>query len=123
MPPTTLEIVLLSISIAAILYIFLAELLRGRFTKLPPPVIFAIRIALGVVFLILSVVGALLPVLQGWIFFLLAILMLFPQSRLAIKSVDKIRTRMPRVAHWLHLLGIGIHHDPGTKSALDEEVE
>ena len=123
MRPTTLEIVILSVSIASILFIFLAELLRGRFTKLPPPVIFTIRIALGVIFLILSVVGALLPVLQGWIFFLLAILMLFPQSRLAIKSVDKIRAKMPRVGHWLHLLGIGIHHDPEAKSALDEEVE
>jgi hypothetical protein len=30
---------------------------------------------------------------------------------------------MPRLAHRLHLLGIGIHHEPGTKSALDEEVE
>ena len=122
MRQTTLEIILLSVSIAAIVFIFLAELLRGRFTKLPPPVIFTIRIALGIIFLILAVVGAVLPVLQGWVFFLLAVLMLFPQSRLAIKSVDKIRTKMPRVAHWLHLLGIGIHHDPGTKSALDEDV-
>lgn len=122
MPATTLEIVILSLSIAAIIFIFLAELLRGRFTKLPPPVIFAIRIALGIIFLILAAVGALLPVLQGWVFFVLAMLMLFPQSRLAIKSVDKIRVRMPRLAHRLHLLGIGIHHDPDTKSALEEDI-
>lgn len=122
MPPTTLEIVLLSLSIAGILYVFLAELLRGRFTKLPPPVIFAIRMTLGVVFLILAVIGGLLPILQGWIFFVLAMLMLFPQSKLAIKSVDKIRARMPRLAHRLHLLGIGIHHDPDTKSALEEDI-
>jgi hypothetical protein len=118
---TALEITLLTASLLAIFFIFLAELLRGKFTKLPPPVIFAIRITLGIVFLILSVVGALLPVLQGWIFFLLAILMLFPQSRIAIKAIDKVAPKMPRLVRWLHMLGIGLHHDPGAKSPLDEK--
>lgn len=113
---------LLSFSISAIIYIFLAELFRGRFSKLPPTVIFAIRITLGIVFLLLAVVGALLPVLQGWIFFLLAILMLFPQSKLAIKSVDKIQTKMPRVARMLHLLGIGNHQRSDTTPGPEEDV-
>ena len=109
---TTLELVLFIVSVVGIVFVFLAELLRGKFTKLPPSVIFAIRITLGVVFLILAVIGALLPVLQGWIFFLLAVLMLFPQSRIAIRSVDKIAPKMPRLVRLLHKLGIGLHHDP-----------
>jgi hypothetical protein len=50
-----------------------------------------------------------LPVLQGWIFFLLAALVLFPQSRFAIKACDKIEPKMPRMIAWLRRRGIGTH--------------
>ena len=42
-------------------------------------------------------IGSLLPIMQGWIFFLLSILVLFPQSRFAVKSLDKIERKMPRM--------------------------
>jgi uncharacterized membrane protein YbaN (DUF454 family) len=68
-----------------------------------------LRITLGIVFAILGVIGSLLPVMQGWIFFLLAVLVLFPQSRFAVKSLDKIERRMPRLVARLRRWGIGVH--------------
>lgn len=76
--------------------------------KLPAPLLFGLRITLGVVFLMLAVIGAFLPILQGWIFFLLALLVLFPKSNFAIKACDKIEPKMPRMVAWLRRRGIGI---------------
>ena len=78
--------------------------------------IFALRIFLGVVFIILGVIGSILPVMQGWVFFLLAALVLFPRSSFAIKACDKIEPKMPRLVAWLRSMGVGIppethHHD------------
>jgi uncharacterized membrane protein YbaN (DUF454 family) len=67
-----------------------------------------LRITLGIIFAILGVIGSLLPIMQGWIFFLLSILVLFPQSRFAIKSLDKIEKRMPRMVARLRRWGIGV---------------
>ncbi len=67
-----------------------------------------LRITLGIVFAILGVIGSLLPIMQGWIFFLLAGLVLFPQSRFAIRSLDKIESRMPRMVARLRRWGIGV---------------
>jgi uncharacterized membrane protein YbaN (DUF454 family) len=66
-----------------------------------------LRISLGVVFSILGVIGSLLPIMQGWVFFLLAVLVLFPQSRFAIRACEKIEPRMPRLIAWLRGMGIG----------------
>ena len=68
-----------------------------------------LRLSLGIAFAFLGVVGSILPIMQGWIFFLLAALVLFPQSRFAIKAVDKIEPKMPRVVRWLHRIGVGVH--------------
>jgi len=65
------------------------------------------RITLGIVFTILGIIGSLLPIMQGWVFFLLAALVLFPQSRFAVKACTKIEPRMPRVVAWLRRKGIG----------------
>ena len=69
----------------------------------------ALRITLGILFIILGIIGAFVPIMQGWVFMLLAALVLFPQSRFAIKSLDKIETKMPRVVGWLRKLGVGVH--------------
>jgi len=111
---TPLEIGALIASIVAIVVIFLAEWLRAHVReqgKLPPAVLFFLRITLGVVFLVLGVIGSLLPVMQGWIFFLLAALVLFPQSRFAIKACDKIEPKMPRMVAFLRRRGIGTHRE------------
>lgn len=79
-----------------------------------------LRITLGIVFAILGVIGSLLPIMQGWIFFLLAVLVLFPQSQFAIKSCDKIEKKMPRMVAYLRRWGIGVHraqeHDQDLRS-------
>ena len=67
-----------------------------------------LRITLGIVFAILGVIGSLLPIMQGWIFFLLAALVLFPKSRFAVKSLDKIERKMPRLVARLRRWGIGV---------------
>lgn len=110
-----LEITLLVVAVLAIVVIFVTEALRGHgraSAKLPAPMVLALRITLGIVFAILGVIGSLLPIMQGWIFFLLAILVLFPQSKFAIKSLDKIERRMPRMVARLRRWGIGVHREP-----------
>jgi len=111
---TPLETGFLIASIAAVVVIFVGEWLRTRLRTrgtLPPPVLLFIRITLGIVFLVLGVIGSLLPVLQGWIFFLLSALVFFPQSRFAVKACDKIEPRMPRLVAFLRRRGIGTHRE------------
>lgn len=76
--------------------------------------ILILRITLGVVFTILGVIGSVLPIMQGWIFFLLAALVLFPNSSFAIKACNKIEPRMPRLVAWLRRRGIGLPADRDT---------
>ena len=116
---TALENTLLAVALAAIAGVVAFEVLRRRgfrFSRLPAPVLFALRITLGIVFALLGVIGSLLPVMQGWLFFLLAILVLFPQSKFAIKAVDKCERRMPRLVARLRKWGIGVprKHDDET---------
>ncbi|HEX6098777.1 MAG TPA: hypothetical protein VF432_20850 [Thermoanaerobaculia bacterium] len=118
-----LEIAMLVLSIVAIVAILVTEALRSRgrtSAKLPPAMILFLRITLGIVFAILGVIGSLLPIMQGWVFFLLAVLVLFPQSKFAIKSLDKIEKRMPRMVARLRRWGIGVHraneHDQDLRS-------
>jgi hypothetical protein len=71
------------------------------------PRMILIRLSLALVFTILGVVGSLLPILQGWIFFLLAFLVLFPESKFADTVLRKAEPKVPRVVGWLRKLGIG----------------
>lgn len=109
------------VALAVIVTIFVAEAVRGRglASKLPAPMILALRITLGIIFAILGVVGSLLPIMQGWIFFLLSILVLFPQSRFAVKSLDKIEKKMPRMVARLRRWGIGV---PREENKDDETI-
>lgn len=66
-----------------------------------------VRLTLGVIFLILGVIGSLLPILQGWIFFVMALLMFFPDHPRAAQLVEKIGRRYPRFAGWLQRKGVG----------------
>jgi hypothetical protein len=106
-----LESVMLALSVVAIVAILVTEGLRGRgraSAKLPPAMVLFLRITLGIVFAILGVIGAFLPIMQGWVFFLLSVLVLFPQSKFAVKSLDKIEKRMPRMVARLRRWGIGV---------------
>jgi quinol-cytochrome oxidoreductase complex cytochrome b subunit len=111
---TPLELGFLIAALVAIVVIFIAEWLRGHLReggKLPPPVVLFIRVTLGIIFVVLGVIGSLLPVIQGWLFFLLAALVLFPQSRFAVSACDKIEPKMPRMIGWLRRRGIGTHRE------------
>jgi hypothetical protein len=69
-----------------------------------------IRLVLGVVFLILAVIGAFLPIIQGWLFFLLAMLVLFPRTAFAEKVLLKAEPKLPKLVAWLRRLGIGTQY-------------
>ena len=113
---SALELSLLAASVLAIVIIFVAELRRRRERgsgKLSPPMILFLRIFLGIVFAILGVIGSVLPIMQGWIFFLLSALVLFPQSKFAVKACNKIEPRMPRLVGRLRRMGIGVPRETG----------
>ena len=106
------EWILLAVSAAVIIWIFGSALWAGRGRiKLPRPMIFALRITLGIIFLILGVIGGFVPIMQGWIFILLGILVLFPESKFAVKALDKVEPKMPRMVAFLRRRGIGIHRE------------
>jgi uncharacterized membrane protein YbaN (DUF454 family) len=67
----------------------------------------ALRLILGVCFFLLGIAGIFLPILQAWLFFLLAAAMFFPQHRLVHKLTTKAHRTMPRTAALLRKLGIG----------------
>ena len=120
-----LEIAMLALSVVAIVAVLVTEVLRGRgraSAKLPAPMILFLRITLGIIFAILGVIGSLLPIMQGWIFFLLAALVLFPQSKFAVRSLDKIERRMPRMVARLRRWGIGVHRTHGHEQDLRSRV-
>lgn len=104
-----LETILLAVSVLAIVVVFTIELMRVP--KLAAPVLVALRITLGIIFIILGIIGGFVPIMQGWIFMLLAVLVLFPQSKFAIKSLDKIETKAPKIVAWLRRLGVGVHKE------------
>ena len=113
---TPLELILTSASLFAVVLILLAEAKRGRGTPvatIQPKMIF-LRLILGIVFTLLGIVGSVLPILQGWVFFLLAALVLFPQSRLAVKALEKAEPKLPRVCRWLRRIGVGVPRESNT---------
>jgi len=66
-----------------------------------------IRIGLGVVCLVMGVIGALLPVLQGWIFFALALALFFPRHHWVQRTLARAEHKVPRFVAFLRRLGVG----------------
>ena len=54
-----------------------------------------------VVLLVLSVVGGLLPILQGWIFFVLALYIFATEFETGRVSVKRARRRWPILSRWI----------------------
>lgn len=52
----------------------------------------------GYFFLILGVVGAILPIVQGWFFFIIGLIMLSKTTPWARRWLHKIRMRFPNIA-------------------------
>lgn len=85
------------------------------------------RITVGIVFLILGVIGSLLPILQGWMFFLLALITFFPGHPRVAAFLDRVEPKAPRTVHLLRKLGIGVdvnaHHAPEKVDPEEDGVE
>ena len=66
-----------------------------------------LRFAVVVACMLIGLVGLVMPFLPGWLFFGIAALLMFPDTKLARKSVDWIAVRAPRVARVLQKLQRG----------------
>lgn len=67
--------------------------MKKRITH-PHPVWRLIRLISGILLLIIGIIGGLLPILQGWMFVIPALVLLAPESRLVRKIVVKMRTKL-----------------------------
>ena len=78
----------------------------------PPPTrliqaIALFRFAMGMLCVGLGIIGSLLPILQGWIFFVLALVMFFPDDPRVEKVLQKADPRFPRLVKFLRRIGVG----------------
>jgi uncharacterized membrane protein YbaN (DUF454 family) len=55
----------------------------------------AARVFLAVIFTAIGVIGLIMPILPGWIFFGLVLLLLFPDARFARASVARLERHFP----------------------------
>lgn len=83
----------------------------GSSLKMPGQMV-VIRVTLGIVFVILGIIGGFVPIMQGWIFMLLAFLMLFPRTHMAEKILIKAGPKLPRTVRFLRKLGVGEEQRP-----------
>lgn len=76
-----------------------------------------LRLVLGTIFLILGIVGCLLPMLQGWLFLLIAAVLFFPRNRKVESILKKAESRWPRLVGFMRRIGVGApQHDPTAQS-------
>ena len=68
---------------------------------------YTIRVGLGVICLFMGVIGALLPVLQGWLFFALAGAFFFPKHRWVHAALVRAEARVPRFVAFMRRHGVG----------------
>ena len=54
-----------------------------------------VRLIVSVVFMAIGVVGLIMPILPGWLFFGFAAIVLFPNAPLTQKSVARIEQQFP----------------------------
>lgn len=80
---------------------------KARSPKMRSRMLTILRLGVGIALLLLGIVGSFLPVLQGWLFFLLAFLVLFPRTRFTEKILSRTERKLPRVVRFLRRLGIG----------------
>ncbi len=71
-----------------------------------------LRIGLGIACLFMGVVGALLPVLQGWMFFALAGVLFFPRHHWVHRGLERADRTLPRFVAFLRRHGIGENATP-----------
>jgi uncharacterized membrane protein YbaN (DUF454 family) len=82
----------------------------------------AIRITLGILSFILGIIGAILPVMQGWIFFLISAALFFPRHHFVSRLMKKGEEKVPRFVGWLRRLGVGHAHPEPAPQRVDTSV-
>ncbi len=60
-------------------------------------------LALGWGFIVLGIVGLVLPVLQGFLFLLIGLALLSSESKTARRLLARLRKRYPGLSEWLDL--------------------
>lgn len=74
-----------------------------------------IRIGLGITFVILGLIGILIPVMPQTIFFLIAVALFFPTHPRVEQGLRRIEPRWPRFAQFLRRLGVGDNRASGER--------
>lgn len=69
--------------------------------------ILILRLTLAFIFLILGIAGCFLPILQGWLFLLIAAILFFPRHRKVESVLKKAGPRWPRLVGFLRWIGVG----------------
>ena len=70
---------------------------------LAKPLVYRIlRITLGIIFLLLSIIGGLLPVVQGWMFLFVALYLFSYDIPIVRRTFRRLEERFPRHADGLH---------------------
>lgn len=67
-----------------------------------------LRLTLAALFAMIGVAGLLLPILPGWLFFALAVLVAFPRTRASERMLLMTEPKLPRLAAWLRKNGFGL---------------
>jgi uncharacterized membrane protein YbaN (DUF454 family) len=70
-----------------------------------------VRLTIGLGFTIMGVVGLVLPIFPGWIFFPVAAALFFPRSRFTERAMQIVDAKMPRIATMLRRIGVGEPRD------------
>jgi uncharacterized membrane protein YbaN (DUF454 family) len=70
-----------------------------------------IRLTAGLGFALMGVVGLVLPILPGWIFFPVAAVLFFPRSRFTDRTMRFMDAKTPALATMLRRVGVGEPRD------------
>jgi len=66
--------------------------------------ILILRFTLAFISVLIGFAGLLLPILPGWLFFGIAAILLFPETPLARRFLEKIENRFPSTRRFLRYL-------------------
>jgi uncharacterized membrane protein YbaN (DUF454 family) len=69
--------------------------------------ILTLRIIIAIISCAIGIAGLILPILPGWLFFLLAFAVLAPQHRYTKSAVVWVEKRAPRMAKTIRWMGMG----------------
>jgi uncharacterized membrane protein YbaN (DUF454 family) len=70
-----------------------------------------LRLTAGLGFTLLGLIGLVLPILPGWIFFPIAGVLLFPRSRFTHRTMRFMDAKTPALATLLRRVGVGEPRD------------